>query len=213
MNAFDQALLLRINGAHTPLLDNLMWQVSQSRFTLWIVLYFLLLALICVIYKGDRRAAQLHSWWPLIGALLAIALSVGLADYISSGILKPVVGRLRPTHDPCLASLLHTVNGYRGGQYGFPSSHAANTMAVSVITLLLLWERRSQRIGRIRLGQLLLPLAIALLLIYVLPNCYSRIYLGVHYPTDILAGMAIGAITAIASFALFKLFIRKIHTY
>lgn len=214
----DESLLLALNGAHTPALDKLMWWISQSTNALWLTIYALLLIAIVWLYWGQRtssysKSSSVRSWLPLIGALVAIAIAVGLADYISSGILKPMVGRLRPTHEPALEGMLHVVNNYRGGTYGFPSSHAANTMAVTLIVWLLCGVHRYRSVGRTLLRPFINGAGIALLLIYVVPNCLSRIYLGVHYPTDILAGLLIGALTALIAFGMFKLLLRKILIY
>ena len=211
----DESLLLALNGAHTPALDKLMWWISQSTNALWLTIYALLLIAIVWLYWGQRtssysKSSSVRSWLPLIGALVAIAIAVGLADYISSGILKPMVGRLRPTHEPALESMLHVVNNYRGGTYGFPSSHAANTMAVTLIAWLLCSVHRYRSVSRTTLRPFINGGGIALLLIYVLPNCISRIYLGVHYPSDIIVGLLIGALTALFAFGLFKLLLRKI---
>ena len=214
----DESLLLALNGAHTPALDKLMWWISQSTNALWLTIYALLLIAIVWLYWGQRtssysKSSSVRSWLPLIGALVAIAIAVGLADYISSGILKPMVGRLRPTHEPALEGMLHVVNNYRGGTYGFPSSHAANTMAVTLIAWLLCSVHRYRSVGQTLLRPFINGAGIALLLIYVVPNCLSRIYLGVHYPTDILAGLLIGALTALIAFGMFKLLLRKILIY
>ena len=214
----DESLLLALNGAHTPALDKLMWWISQSTNALWLTIYALLLIAIVWLYWGQRtssysKSSSVRSWLPLIGALVAIAIAVGLADYISSGILKPMVGRLRPTHEPALEGMLHVVNNYRGGTYGFPSSHAANTMAVTLIAWLLCIVHRYQSVGHTLLRPFINGAGIALLLIYVVPICLSRIYLGVHYPTDILAGLLIGALTALFAFGMFKLLLRKILIY
>ena len=112
--------------------------------------------------------------------IVVIALAVGMADFIASGILKPLVARPRPTRVPDLEGVIHLVNGYRSGKYGFVSSHAANTMACAML-FALVWKRWR---------------CAALLMLWVGLNSYSRMYLGVHYPTDILCGWLIGAVAA-----------------
>ena len=211
----DISILLAFNGAHTPALDKLMWWFSLPTNALWLTIYVLLIIAIVWLYRGQNltdysKGNSFRSWLPLIGALVAIALAVGLADYISSGILKPWVGRLRPTHEPALNGMLHIVNNYRGGLYGFPSSHAANTMAVTLIVWLLCGVHRYRSVGRTTMRPFINGAGIALLIIYVLPNCISRIYLGVHYPSDVIVGLLIGALTALFAFGLFRLLLRKI---
>ena len=130
--------------------------------------------------------------------MAAIAASAGLSDFVTSGILKKWICRPRPTHSD-LAPLLHLVNGYTGGQYGFPSSHAANTVAVATSFLMIFYflKRQAQplragdfrQVAAVRFAERALQI---LVLLYVLLNCYSRMYLGVHDPLDILTGALIG---------------------
>jgi len=173
----DQRWLLAINGAHTAWLDQFFWIVSQA--WVWIPLYALLIWLLFRQF-GWRRG---------VWCVLAMVAAVGLSDYISSGIIKHLVCRLRPTHEPDLEGMIHVVNGYAGGLYGFVSSHAANTFAVA-LTFALIWRQKNNH------GWWLM--------VYVLLNCYSRMYLGVHYPGDILGGLLVGGITALAIFGLYR---------
>jgi len=196
----DTQLLLAINGANGPLMDQVMWYASQA--LTWVPLYVLLIGVLTYLYKGNK---DWRSWLPLLGAILAMSLAVGAADFISSGILKPLVCRPRPTHNEALAGLLHIVNGYTGGPFGFPSSHAANTAAVTVI-FALLYSRRTYTRGQSLIGEIL---TVVCILLYLIPNCWSRMYLGVHYPSDILAGLLIGTLTAWGSFALYNFFAAK----
>lgn len=179
----DTYILLWINGHHTEWLDQLMWWVSQS--VTWIPLYIVLVGLIIYRYR---------SWKIVMAILLAFALAVGLSDFISSGILKPLVERLRPTHEPSLAPFLHIVNGYKGGMYGFCSSHAANTLACALLFMFVYKNK----------------ITTSILIVWVAINSYSRIYLGVHYPTDIMAGWIIGCATAVLAYALLG-FLQKRH--
>lgn len=181
----DQQWLLAINGAHAVWADWLMWYVSQS--WVWIPLYMALIALMW--YR--------FGWKFTLIALLCLAAAVGLSDWISSGVIKHAVCRLRPTHEPALEGLVHTVFGYRGGQYGFVSSHAANTIAVALLYSLM-WEYGCKHTCRTRSH------ACWWLLVYVAANCYSRMYLGVHYLGDILGGLLVGGTMSAIVFALFR---------
>ena len=168
----DSSIILWINGHHTEWLDTLMWYVSTP--STWFPLYILLLALV-----GWR----FRSWKVVLLVLAGFIVAVGLSDIFCSGILKPLVCRLRPTHEPSLDPL-HLVNGYTGGRFGFCSSHAANTMACGLLFSLLFRNKT----------------ATAGLMVWVALNCYSRMYLGAHYPSDIIAGLLIGALWAVLVF-------------
>ncbi len=193
----DQQWLLAINGCHAPWADTLMWIISGK--ITWLPLYALLIALIFVRCKKLTTIHQppttKHSNPWLLGGiiLLAVAGSAGLADLISSGIIKSAVCRLRPTHEPALAGLVHLVNGYTGGKYGFVSSHAADTMACA-LSFSLFWVYTSDNKKRAHLT-VTLPL-----MVWVALNCYSRMYLGVHYPGDIIGGLVVGVIVALVLF-------------
>ena len=171
---FDMDLLLAFNGAHAAWADSLMWIIS-GRLT-WLPLYLLLAGLLFWRF-GWRKALWM---------LLAIGVAVGLADYISSGIIKQMVCRWRPTREPLLHGLVYMVNGYRGGNYGFVSSHAANTMAVALLYCLI-WKNKSPHVWW--------------LMLWVVLNCWSRMYLGVHYPGDIVGGLIVGSAVAVAAYA------------
>ena len=182
----DQQWLLAINGCHAPWADTLMWIVSGK--LTWLPLYALLISLIFI--RCKKRYTPYSKWW-LMGliVLLAVAGSAGLADFISSSIIKPAVCRWRPTHEPALEGLVHIVNGYTGGRYGFVSSHAADTMACA-LSFSLFWAYTSTDKKRANLT-VTLPL-----MVWVALNCYSRMYLGVHYPGDIIGGLLVGALVA-----------------
>ena len=122
---FDQELLLNLNGSDSLFWDGFMW-LSTNMVT-WIPLAVVLLY---VIFKNNKIKEAL-----LILGLLAVV--VVLADQISSGFCKPFFARYRPTQDPVLMYLTDIVNGYRGGRYGFISSHAANTFAVAIFISLI----------------------------------------------------------------------------
>ena len=170
--SLDAEILCWINGHYADWLDAFMWTVSRSK--TWIWLYVVLVGL--VVYK-------FRNWKTVLLILVAFGVAIGLSDYTTSGILKPLVCRLRPTHEPGIDPI-HLVCGYVGGLYGFCSSHAANTMACGLLFSLLYRDK----------------IATAGLMTWVALVCYSRIYLGAHYPSDILTGLFIGALFAVAAY-------------
>lgn len=159
----DAEALLAVNGLHDLFQDAFWWMVSAK----WSSLLLVLSLLWILLHKNRRHAL-------LVVAMLAVAVLV--ADQVSSGLIKHLVERLRPTHDPSLENAVHVINGYRGGLYGFVSSHAANFFAISTLVSFIMRHR---------------PVAIALYG-WALVQCYSRMYLGVHYPGDILGGIVVG---------------------
>ena len=180
----DTELLLAINGCHAPWADTLMWIISAK--ATWIPLYLLLIALLVWRYRqpATGRMKWLNKLPACLVMIVAIAAAVGLADFVASGILKEWVARPRPTRVPELEGVLHLVNGYKSGRYGFVSSHAANTMACALL-FSLIWRNKVATIG---------------LMIWVAANCYSRMYLGVHYPLDIIGGLIVGSLMALAAY-------------
>ena len=136
-----------------------------SRTSTWIPLYLLLLYLVVRQYK-----------WKTLWILLMAALMITASDQLSN-LVKEWVARPRPTHEPLLSGV-HTVNNYLGGAYGFYSAHASTNLAIAVFMIILL--------GRP------FPYFGFLMLLYAFFMAYTRIYLGVHYPGDILAGWVAG---------------------
>ena len=163
LNDIDADALLAVNGWHDAFQDALWWLMTAK----WSS-GLLLIALLWILLHQHRRHALL--------VLVMIALALLIADQTASGLIKHLVERLRPTHDPSLESMVHVINGYRGGMYGFVSSHASNAFAVSLL-LSLIMRHRAVTIS---------------LFTWSLLQCYSRIYLGVHYPGDIIGGIIVG---------------------
>lgn len=180
----DTEILLAINGWHAPWADRVMWIISEK--TTWFALYGLLIGLL--IHKYRKPAANAVKWLQKVPVcvvmIVMIVLAVGLADFVASGILKDLVARPRPSRVPELEGVLHLVNGYKSGQFGFVSSHAANTMACGML-FSLIWRKKIATLG---------------LMLWVAMNCYSRIYLGVHYPLDIIGGLLVGALVAAVAY-------------
>jgi undecaprenyl-diphosphatase len=175
LHSIDNNILLFINGKNSPFLDQVMFLIS-GRFT-WIPLYLLLAILIWKKYKKD-------SWVIILFAVLAIVLS----DQFSN-LVKNEVMRLRPSHTPGLTNLLHYYKNsrgelYMGGSYGFVSNHAANSTSLTLYITLLF--RNKLLTGGLILWMCLL--------------CYSRMYLGVHFPSDILGGMIVGLLAGFIAY-------------
>ena len=172
---FDRQLFLFLNKLHSSWADQPLFYISTE--WLWFPLYALFIYLII---KKTRREA----WLPIV----AIIISVVMSDQIST-VIKKKVQRFRPTHDLVLKDKVHTVNNYRGGNYGFVSSHASNTFCVALLVALILET----------------SIFVTLLLFFwAIVVSYSRIYLGVHFPLDIAFGAILGIIIALLTFLLIK---------
>lgn len=174
----DTQLFLFLNRLHTGWLDTVM--VSITEMWPWIPLYILLLFMVFKHY-GKR------GWW----ILLAVGVVILCSDQLSAHVCKPLFQRLRPCFNPDLEGLVHLPKGLPGGRYGFVSSHAANTFAVAAFLTATL-RKNYKSIGW-------------WLYAWALVSSYSRIYIGVHYPGDILAGTALGILIGLIIWKLMKL--------
>ena len=172
--------MLLFNSWHAAWLDPLMVAISLK--WIWVPLY---LFLIWLLYRNFG--------WQGLWFVLALLIAIGINDQLTSGFMKPFFERLRPCHDPSLASLIHIVDGC-GGKYGFVSGHASNSFVIATF-FVNLWPNNP---------------AIKWMLLWAAVIAYSRVYLGVHFPGDIIVGGMIGAIIGyIASLAATRLWSAK----
>ena len=170
LNQLDTDLFLWLNGLHAPWLDPIM--VLATERNTWFPFYALLIGWLTFRYR--KRA---------IGLVLTLVVSVFIADQTASALLKPLTHRLRPCHTPELQHLIHPVLEC-GGQYGFASSHAANTFALATGLWLLVGRQYP---------------AVRWVFLWAVIVSYSRIYVGAHYPLDVLAGAGVGVGAAVLS--------------
>lgn len=160
----DQTIFLALNGLHSPFFDQLFWYATKP--VVWLPLYLWMLILVIREFK-----------WKTITVLIAAALMIVVSDQLAN-LSKEETRRPRPSHTPEIVQVVHTVNDYRGGQYGFYSAHGSTNSAIAMFLLLLVGRR----------FRWLIPL----LVVWAGIMSYSRIYLGVHYPGDVLAGISAG---------------------
>lgn len=173
----DKTLLMVFNGSHCPIVDRL--AVTLTCGYMWIPLY---IALLLLVINNHKTVAQISL---VIGmAVLTIVLSEGMADLI----VKPLVARLRPIHDTLMQDSVQIVNNYRAEGYSFFSAHASNTMAVAVFFSLLVKDR----------------LFACTLIVWALVNCWTRLYLGVHYPSDIIVGVVWGSVSGLFAYTIYN---------
>jgi undecaprenyl-diphosphatase len=179
LESIDRAIVLAVNSWHTPFLDELFWYISTR--WIWIPLYLFL------IYLSWKQLGVRKTLW-FVGIVL---LTIAVVDLTSVYFFKETFQRYRPSHHALLTNRLHFYrlpNGefYKGGMFGFVSSHASNFFAVSVLTGL------SLRKNHPKLLEILLGISGIV--------CFSRLYLGAHYLSDLLGGALWGSLLAWLSY-------------
>jgi undecaprenyl-diphosphatase len=172
---FDQQLFLFINSLNSPFADQVMHTLSGK--LIWVPLYLAILIYLGIKYKRK-----------FLIIIIFIILAATLADQ-SSVIVKNIVHRLRPCHEPSIMGIVHLVNGECGGVYGFVSSHATNTFDVALLSLSFI-KKRWYSIG---------------IILWASVISYSRVYLGVHYPGDVLCGAMLGSFIGWGIYKLYML--------
>lgn len=184
LSDIDARLLLIVNGAHSPFFDSVMWCISGR----WIwVLFYAVLA-----YLLFRRM----SWKRASICLVTIGLIILAADQTCATLIRPEIGRLRPANlNNPLSSFVHVVNGYRGGRYGFPSCHAANTFALAVFMSLVIRHKWFT----------------VMMFSWAFIVSYSRMYLGVHYFGDLFCGATIGSLFAVLFYYLQNYWFKRLN--
>lgn len=185
---FDTELFLFFNGLHAPWADRFVYLLSQIWF--WIPLYLLVIFLIFKFYRKK-------GWMVFLVFVLAITLSDQTCN-----LLKNSVQRLRPSHTEAIATDIHLVqkpdgNRYFGGQYGFPSAHSANSMSLAFLIIFFLSKGKKW-------------VAVAAIA-WSLLMAYTRLYLGVHYPLDILCGFILGSCYALLLVFIYKKWLSQVE--
>jgi len=164
--SIDQSLFLTLNGLHNSFFDQFFWYATKP--IIWLPLYLLMVFLIIREFR-----------WKTITIVIVVALLITASDQLTN-LSKYETQRLRPSHEPEIEQLVHTVNDYKGGQYGFYSAHASTNFAIAIFLIFLFRQRYRWMIP--------------VLLTWATIMAYSRIYLGVHYTGDVIVGILIGCL-------------------
>ena len=177
LSTFDSDLFLFLNGLHASWMDKVMVLITDM--WVWFPLYLLLIYWIAKQY-GKR------CWW----IFLAVGFVVLCSDQLSAHVCKPLFQRLRPCYNTDFQDIIYLPKGMAGGKYGFVSSHAANTFAIAAFLTSALSSYR--------------PWAGIVLYLWAFISSYSRIYIGFHYPGDILCGAILGLLIGLLLWIVFQ---------
>lgn len=182
----DTHLMLWLNGFHNSFFDTF-WYIITSKYT-WMPMYCFILY---VLYR------KIGLKWQLLGLIAMFALTITVSDQLCGHVIRGAVERMRPSNpDNPISSFIHIVNGYRGGKYGFPSCHASNSFALATLLWLFFRHRKLT----------------VFIFCWAILNSYSRIYVGVHYPGDLLVGSIVGGLGAAAVYYIARWLLRfKTH--
>lgn len=182
LQEIDTQLFLYLNSLHVDWLDQPMALLTGR----WIWIPFCIALSVMIYFRVGFQK--------MLIALVLIGLAIVVTDQICALVIRPYVARLRPANiDSPISDMVHIVNGYRGGQYGFPSCHASNTFCLAAFISLLLKRKWIT----------------AMMISWALFQCYTRIYLGLHYPGDILAGAIVGSLIGSSFFLIYITAINK----
>ena len=186
LQQYDAQLLELINYDGSLFTDNF-WYLFTNK-TCWV------LAVVAIIFTVWRRS---HRWKEVLAVILTFTALVVLTDWFPAHYIRPFFARPRPSHTEGLENLLYYVNDYRGGAYGFFSNHASNAFGIVTLIVLLFRTRWMAVVGYVWATML----------------CYSRLYLGVHFPGDILAGALWGVATAFFLFKAYKVIHKRMEKH
>jgi undecaprenyl-diphosphatase len=174
---WEKDLFFFLNGSESVVCDHFFWLYSNK----WMGIFFYLCFFILFIYK--------RNWKEIVLILLSITLVILISDQIASGFFKPVFHRFRPTHHPDFQDQVDIVMGERGGKYGFISGHAANAFGFATFMALVFRNR----------------IFTTAILLFAVLNGYSRIYLGLHFISDVIVGALVGIAAGYTVYQLYNL--------
>lgn len=179
----DKYLLLALNGS-----DSLFWDGCMSVYTTTLVWVPLIVMLLYVLFRNNN----LRTFFILLAMFVLVFM---ITNTLTSGVFKPMVERLRPSYDHELMYIVDIVNDYRSYSYSFMSGHAANSFGIATLAMLIIRNTT-------------FSLSV---IVWALINCYSRIYLGVHYPGDIMAGIALGIISGVLVYKFYVFLCKRLR--